>query len=110
MLYRKYNVTRDDDAPPSRAEVEPAYFVLDIANDEYARFALAAYARALGSTDEETAQEIREVLNGERPLDVLRQTLTERFGATPAEGVRRQEPPSGRASGGRSWPFGFGGH
>lgn len=73
MLYKKYDVQRRYDAPPSAGTPEPsAFFVLDIANDHAAVPALLAYADAIEAEDPDLADDVRGLANGDVDVDVLR--------------------------------------
>ena len=51
LIYKKFDVTRRDDAPASQGPEDPAYFVLDVANDHVAVAALYTYAETCDDTE-----------------------------------------------------------
>ena len=73
-LYQKFRVSRVDGRDRPGGDKDNArYFVLDIANDEYAREALATYAYSCRASEPELSADLYRLLEvcegGNRPYD-----------------------------------------
>ncbi len=63
-IHRKYEVKRTDgSSEPGREHAECAYFVLDLACDEFAIPALKAYVRACKKTKPELAADLQAIID-----------------------------------------------
>lgn len=86
-VYRKYKIERTDgSSAPGGKHAECAYFVLDLAHDDFALPALEAYAKACRKTHPALADDIARVI-ATRPCG-CREAFCQHFGPrTPSDAM-----------------------